>query len=153
MADPFDNVLTKLNEVQKIAGWSDQQLSILKKPNKIIAKDLKVGNKTYKSYRVQYNNARGPTKGGIRYHPNVSEGEVKALSFWMTLKCAVAGLPYGGAKGGVIVDTKKLSKKELEELSRAYARAFADNIGAQKDIPAPDVYTDSQIMAWILDEY
>jgi glutamate dehydrogenase/leucine dehydrogenase len=153
MPDPYSNVLKKLKEVQKIAEWSDADIAPLKKPKRIIKKNLKVGKHTYKAFRVQYNDARGPTKGGIRFHPNVSESEVKALSFWMTLKCAVVGIPYGGGKGGVIIDPKKKSPKELEQLSRAYARAFADHIGAQQDIPAPDVYTNSQVMAWILDEY
>ena len=153
MTDPFENVLKKIKEVQAVAGWSDKELSILQKPKRILKKELVVNGKKYPAWRIHYNDARGPTKGGIRYHPNVSEGEVKALSFWMTLKCAVAGIPYGGAKGGVIVNPKKLSKDELEELSRAYARAFVDHIGAWKDIPAPDVYTDGQVMSWILDEY
>jgi len=107
---------------------------------------------TFSSFRAQHNNSRGPYKGGIRFHPNVTEDEVKALSFWMSIKCAVADIPYGGAKGGVIVDPRKLTAKQLEELSRAYARAFAGFIGPDQDIPAPDVNTNGQIMAWMLDE-
>ena len=110
-------------------------------------------NNGYTAYRCQHNNARGPYKGGIRFHPGVTEDEVKALSFWMSIKCAVADIPYGGAKGGVIVDPRKLTEKQLEELSRAYARAFAQFIGPDQDIPAPDVNTNGQIMAWMMDEY
>jgi len=109
--------------------------------------------KIFTGYRVQYDDTRGPTKGGIRYHPRVNLDEVTSLSFWMTVKCAVAGLPFGGAKGGVMVNPKDLSKLELERLSRGYIRAFADVIGESRDIPAPDVYTNSTIMGWMADEY
>ena len=109
--------------------------------------------KIFTGYRVQYDDTRGPTKGGIRYHPRVNLDEVTSLSFWMTVKCAVAGLPFGGAKGGVMVNPKELSKLELERLSRGYIRAFADVIGESRDIPAPDVYTNSTIMGWMADEY
>jgi len=102
---------------------------------------------------VQFNNARGPYKGGIRYHPEVSEDEVKSLAFWMTVKTAVTDLPLGGGKGGVTVDPKKLSKKELEELSRAYVQAFYKYLGPDTDVPAPDVYTTPEIMGWMLDEF
>jgi len=98
---------------------------------------------TFSSFRAQHNNSRGPYKGGIRFHPNVTEDEVKALSFWMSIKCAVANIPFGGGKGGVSVDPKKLSEKELERLSRAYIRSIADAIGPDKDVPAPDVNTNS----------
>lgn len=108
---------------------------------------------TFPAFRAQHNNSRGPYKGGIRFHPSVTEDEVKALSFWMSVKCAVAEVPYGGSKGGIIVDPKKLTEKQLEELSRAYVRAFSQFIGPDQDIPAPDVNTNSQIMAWMLDEY
>lgn len=107
----------------------------------------------YYGYRVQYNNARGPFKGGIRFHPKVDLDEVKSLAFWMAIKCAVANIPYGGGKGGVEVDPKQLSKKELEKLSREFIRAIADVIGPDKDIPAPDVNTTPEIMDWMEDEY
>ena len=107
----------------------------------------------FTGYRVQYDDTRGPTKGGIRFHPFVNLDEVTSLSFWMTVKCAVAGLPFGGAKGGVTVDPKELSKLELERLSRGYIRAFADILGESRDIPAPDVYTNATIMGWMADEY
>lgn len=107
----------------------------------------------FRGWRVQHSNVCGPYKGGIRYHQETNKEEVADLAFWMMLKCAVAGLPYGGSKGGVKVDPKKLSSKELERLTRAYTRAIADVIGPQKDIPAPDVYTNSRVMSWIYDEY
>ncbi|MCA9100347.1 MAG: Glu/Leu/Phe/Val dehydrogenase [Planctomycetales bacterium] len=104
-------------------------------------------------YRVQHDNTRGPTKGGIRYHPEVSLDEVKALAFWMTCKCALIDIPYGGAKGGVIVNPKELSRLELERLSRGFIQQMADFIGPDTDIPAPDVYTNAMVMGWMMDEY
>lgn len=109
--------------------------------------------KVFQGYRVQYDNSRGPNKGGIRFHPDVNIDEVRALAFWMTIKCSVVGIPLGGGKGGVIVDPKKLSVGELERLSRGWMRAVAHNVGPERDIPAPDVYTTPQIMAWMMDEY
>jgi len=107
----------------------------------------------FTGFRAQYDNARGPFKGGVRYHPDVDEDEVVALASWMTWKCAVMGVPFGGAKGGVVCDPKRLSRGELERLTRAYASAVARLVGPDRDIPAPDVYTDSQTMAWFMDEY
>src|SRR5436305_2338910 len=107
--------------------------------------------KVFEGYRVQHNIARGPAKGGIRYHPQVTLDEVKALASWMTRKCATVGIPYGGGKGGVICDTKSLSKGEIERLTRRYAFEIAPIIGPDSDIPAPDVYTDEQTMAWFMD--
>ncbi|MEI6494454.1 MAG: Glu/Leu/Phe/Val dehydrogenase [bacterium] len=109
--------------------------------------------KIFTGYRSQHNNNLGPYKGGIRFSPEVSVSEVKALSMWMTWKCAVIDIPFGGGKGGVIVDTKELSHGELERLSRAYIRAIADVIGPERDVPAPDMYTNAQIMDWMVDEY
>src|SRR5829696_7222208 len=105
----------------------------------------------FEGYRVQHNIARGPAKGGIRYHPNVTLDEVKALASWMTWKCATVNIPYGGGKGGVVCDPKSMSKGELERLTRRYAFEIAPIIGPDRDIPAPDVYTDEQTMAWIMD--
>lgn len=135
-----------------------EKLEQLKKPQRIIDVTFPVKMDDGKmhvihGFRVQYNNALGPYKGGIRYHQNVTLDEVKALSFWMAIKCAVAGVPFGGGKGGVIVDPKKLSPKELERLTRGYAAAIADCIGAHKDVPAPDVNTNATIMEWFVDEY
>lgn len=134
------------------------KLEILKQPQRIlnVAIPVKMDDgsvKIFQGYRVQYNNARGPYKGGIRFHADVSMDEVKALGFWMAMKCSVADLPLGGSKGGVIVDPKTISTGELEQLSRGYARAIADCIGPDKDVPAPDVNTTGQIMGWMVDEY
>ena len=109
--------------------------------------------KTFTGFRVQHNSARGPCKGGIRFHPDETLDTVKALSCWMTWKCAVINIPYGGAKGGIICDPKSMSQGEIERLSRSYMRAIVRFIGPQVDIPAPDVYTNPQIMAWMMDEY
>lgn len=109
--------------------------------------------KYFEAYRCRYNDVLGPTKGGIRFHPMVNADEVKALALWMTIKCALLNLPYGGGKGGVTVDPTKLSRMELERLSRAYVRPMADVIGPEIDIPAPDMYTDARIMGWMMDEY
>src|SRR5258707_4569859 len=105
----------------------------------------------FEGYRVQHNLTRGPAKGGLRFHPQVSLDEVKALAMWMTWKCAIANLPFGGAKGGVIVDPKELSLRELERLTRRFASEIAVLIGPESDIPAPDVNTNAQVMAWIMD--
>lgn len=107
----------------------------------------------FEGYRVQHNDALGPTKGGLRFHPNVTMDEVKALSMWMTVKCALLNLPYGGGKGGIVCDVDTLSERELERLSREYIRAVSLVIGPDKDIPAPDISTNPQIMAWMVDEY
>ena len=109
--------------------------------------------KVFEGFRVQHNNARGPCKGGIRYHPNVTFDEVQALASWMTWKCATVNIPFGGGKGGIICDPKRLSKNELERLTRRFAYEISDFIGPDRDIPAPDVYTDAQVMAWIYDTY
>src|SRR5687767_15095997 len=109
--------------------------------------------RVFTGYRVQHSMARGPAKGGVRFHQGVTLDEVKALAMWMTWKCAVVGIPYGGAKGGVIVDPKSLTIKELEHLTRRYASEILPLIGPERDIPAPDVGTDEQIMAWIMDTY
>ncbi|MBI3032299.1 Glu/Leu/Phe/Val dehydrogenase [Candidatus Woesearchaeota archaeon] len=134
------------------------ELETIKLPRRVINVNFPVrmdnGNvKVFSGYRVQYSDARGPAKGGIRFHPEVDLEEVKMLAFLMCLKCAVADIPYGGAKGGVVVDPKTLSQRELERLSRGYIREIAPFIGPYVDIPAPDVNTNEQIMAWMLDEY
>ena len=109
--------------------------------------------RVFEGYRVRHDDSRGPGKGGIRFHPDVNLHEVKALAFWMTCKCAVVGIPYGGAKGGVVVNPKELSRLELERLSRGFIRQIAEFIGPETDIPAPDVYTNAMIMGWMMDEY
>ncbi|MBT4649207.1 Glu/Leu/Phe/Val dehydrogenase [bacterium] len=154
----YDNALRQLETAAKIMDLNSETLLKLSNPEKIIQASLPVrmddgGLEIFQSYRVQYNSARGPYKGGIRFHPQVDLDEVKALSFWMAIKCAVVDIPMGGGKGGVVVDPKALSQGEIEKLSRAWVRAFRPVIGPEKDIPAPDVYTTPQIMAWMADEY
>jgi glutamate dehydrogenase (NAD(P)+) len=131
---------------------------ILRTPKRVLEVSLpvKMDNgqvKVFTGYRVQHNLARGPAKGGIRYHPNVTLDEVKALAAWMTWKTATVNIPYGGGKGGVICDPKRMSKGELERMTRRYTSEILPLIGPERDIPAPDVYTDSQTMAWIMDTY
>ena len=149
----FTTITNFIDKIGKIANLSEKELKILKTARREHTAELKVNENKYLAYRVQFNDARGPTKGGIRYHPEVDLDEVKALAFWMSLKTAVADVPYGGAKGGITVNPKELTIQELEELSRKWIRAFHEHIGPTKDIPAPDVYTTPQIMAWMMDEY
>ncbi|MDR4950413.1 Glu/Leu/Phe/Val family dehydrogenase [Neobacillus cucumis] len=143
--------------VQKL-GYTDDVYELLKEPLRTITVRIPVrmddgSIKIFTGYRSQHNDAVGPTKGGVRFHPEVNEAEVKALSIWMSLKCGIANLPYGGGKGGIICDPRNMSFRELEKLSRGYVRAISQIVGPTKDIPAPDVYTNSQIMAWMMDEY
>ncbi|NNM83727.1 Glu/Leu/Phe/Val dehydrogenase [Candidatus Parcubacteria bacterium] len=142
----------------QLIGLSENELEAFETPDRVLRATLTIpldagGTATFPAYRVQFNNARGPYKGGIRFHPGADEDEVSALAAMMAVKCAVVGIPLGGAKGGVGVDPKKLSQKEIYELSRAYVRAFAEHLGPHIDIPAPDVYTTPEIMAVMLDEY
>ncbi len=139
-------------------GTEEAVYEILKNPQRVleVAIPVKMDDgtiKTFIGYRAQHNNAVGPYKGGVRFHPGVNMDEVKALSTWMTFKCGVVGVPYGGGKGGVIVDHRTLSEGEYERLSRGYARAIAPVIGEKVDIPAPDVGTSGKVMAWMTDEY
>ncbi|MBI5390391.1 Glu/Leu/Phe/Val dehydrogenase [Candidatus Woesearchaeota archaeon] len=154
----FQQALKPLEEAMQTVKVNADTKKILFNPKEtmICSLPIRMDNgqlEVFQGVRVHYNDALGPCKGGIRYHPNVSVDEVTSLAFWMTFKCAVLGLPYGGGKGGIIVDPKKISTRELERLSRAYIRAFFDFIGQDKDIPAPDVYTNEQTMAWMSDEY
>ncbi|MCX6787159.1 MAG: Glu/Leu/Phe/Val dehydrogenase [Candidatus Kaiserbacteria bacterium] len=145
--------LKRLKDIQKIAHISDADMTVLLKPVQIKRSILNIKKKKYPAWRILYNEALGPGKGGIRFHLGVNEDEVKSLAFWMTLKNSLAGIPYGGAKGGVAFDPKAADAKELEEVSRKYIDAFYKYLGQDKDIPAPDVYTDGQIMSWMLDEF
>lgn len=154
----FKNALNQLATAAEAMNLDPAVWEVLKKPQRLIeiSLPLKKDNgqvENFSAYRVQYNNARGPYKGGIRYHPQASLDEVKALAFWMTIKCAVVNLPYGGAKGGIKVDPKKLSEHELEHLTRSYVRAMRWAIGPKQDIPSPDVNTNAKIMGWIADEF
>ncbi len=156
--DAFENSLEQLQNARKICKFDDNTYEILQHPKRVIKVSIPVkmddgSVKVFKGFRSQYNNARGPFKGGVRFHPEVSLAEVKALSAWMTWKTAVVNIPLGGAKGGVIVDSKQLSERELERLSRGYMHAVSEFVGPNKDIPAPDVYTNAKIMGWMLDEY
>lgn len=139
-------------------GYSEEMYELLKEPIRMMTVRIPVrmddnSTKIFTGYRAQHNDAVGPTKGGVRFHPDVTETEVKALSIWMSLKAGIVNLPYGGGKGGIICDPRNMSFREVERLSRGYVRAISQIVGPTKDIPAPDVFTNSQIMAWMLDEY
>jgi len=141
-----------------LLALSEAERTKLMTPDRVLRADLSIpldagGTATFPAYRVQFNNVRGPYKGGIRFHPDADEDEVSALAAMMAIKCAVVDIPFGGGKGGVAVNPKKLSSNELHEVARAYVRAFADNLGPDTDVPAPDVYTTPEIMAVMLDEY
>ncbi|MFG1460566.1 MAG: Glu/Leu/Phe/Val dehydrogenase [Thermoplasmataceae archaeon] len=156
--DPFDIAVKQLEKAAKVIKLDKEALEILKEPKEILQVRIPVKmdngqTKVFTGFRVHYNNARGPVKGGIRFHPEESLSTVKALAAWMTWKTAVVDIPLGGAKGGVICDPKKMSTGELERLSRGYVRAIGEFIGPEVDIPAPDVYTTPQIMAWMMDEF
>ncbi len=158
MHNPFENAMAQLGKVAKITDFGDEFFARLRQPDRDIRISIPVTMddgtlKIFEGYRVEYNNALGPYKGGIRYHPETEINEVKALAFWMALKCAVAGIPMGGGKGGITVDPKKLSKGELERLSRGWVQKLSDILGPHKDVPAPDVNTTPEIMAWMADEY
>ena len=150
--------VSQLDGIYAELGLTDSELAILSQPRRIFTTHFPVtlSNGTtgmFVGHRVQFNDARGPSKGGIRFHPDLEVDHVSELAFLMSLKCAVVDIPFGGAKGGVVVNPKELSRGELELITRAYIREIADFIGPFKDIPAPDVYTDEKIMVWILDEY
>lgn len=156
--NPFEIAQQQIKTACDKLGAEPEVYELLKEPMRVLEVSIPVrmddgSIKVFKGFRSQHNDAPGPTKGGIRFHQDVTRDEVKALSTWMTFKCGVIGLPYGGGKGGIIVDPRELSEGELERLSRAYARAIAPIIGDKKDIPAPDVNTNGQIMAWMVDEY
>ncbi len=154
--NPFEIAKQQFNRAADYLDLEPSMRHVLENPKRqlIVSIPVKMDGgevQVFEGYRVQHNIARGPAKGGIRYHPNVTLDEVKALASWMTWKCATVGIPYGGGKGGVICDTKSLSRNELERLTRRYAFEIAPIIGPDRDIPAPDMYTDEQTMAWIMD--
>lgn len=156
--NPLDSMMKRFEEAAKIIGLDNDSYNVLKYPAKSVLVNLPVimddGTvQNFEGYRVVHSTALGPSKGGIRYSMDVNLDEVKALAAWMTWKCAVVGIPYGGAKGGIKCDPRKLSKNEKERLTRAYASAMTDVFGPDKDIPAPDMGTGPQEMAWIMDEY
>lgn len=156
--NPYEIVQEQIESAANALGLEKHIVDILKKPKRVLTVTFPVkmddGHiQVFEGYRSQHNDAIGPTKGGIRFHPAVTIDEVKALSMWMSFKCGVVGLPYGGGKGGVICDPRLHSKAEIEKISRGYIEAIADFIGPEKDIPAPDVYTNSEIMGWMMDTY
>lgn len=158
MNDVLQATQIVIEQALRRLGYGDDMVDLLKEPVRLLTVRIPVRmddgtTRVFTGYRAQHNDAVGPTKGGVRFHPGVTEKEVKALSIWMSLKCGIADLPYGGGKGGIICDPRKMSFRELERLSRGYVRAISQLVGPTKDIPAPDVMTNSQIMAWMLDEY
>lgn len=154
----FSDASKRLETAMKYASISEDAVERLKYPKSSLSVSIPVrmddgSLRVFQGYRVRYDDTRGPGKGGVRYHPNVSLDEVQSLAFWMTFKCAVLNLPFGGAKGGITLDPKELSKLELERLTRGYIDAIADFIGPDVDILAPDVYTNAMIMGWMMDQY
>lgn len=153
-----DEALPRLDLAAKHSRANSDTVETLRHPERFTEISIPVRKddgslEIFTGYRCRFNTVRGPAKGGIRYHPDVSEAEVRALAFWMTFKCATVGIPLGGGKGGVIVDPRKLSERELESLSRGYMRGMADVLGPDIDVPAPDVYTNAKIMGWMSDEF
>ncbi len=154
----FDNALVQFNRAAEIIKLTTDQVEVIREPRRIVEVKLPVrmddgSVRSFRGFRVQHNIARGPGKGGVRFHPDVTIDEVKALAFWMTFKCATIGIPMGGAKGGIIVDPNQLSEGELERLSRRYFAEMIDMFGPDRDVPAPDVNTNPKIMGWFMDTY
>ncbi|RJG26605.1 Glu/Leu/Phe/Val dehydrogenase [Paenibacillus thiaminolyticus] len=156
--NPYEIVQKQIDAAAAKLQLPEHITELLKKPKRVLSVSFPVRMddgtvRIFDGYRSQHNDAIGPTKGGIRFHPDVTLDEVKALSMWMTFKCGVVGLPYGGGKGGVICDPRQMSKGEIERVSRAFMEAISDIVGPERDIPAPDVYTTPQIMGWMMDTY
>lgn len=156
--NPFRIAMQQFDAAAEKLNLAPGMREVLRSPRRALTLSLPIKMddgtiKVFQGFRVQHNNSRGPCKGGIRYHPNVTFDEVQALASWMTWKCATVNIPFGGAKGGIICDPRRLSKNELERLTRRFAYEISDFIGPDRDIPAPDVYTDAQVMAWIMDTY
>ena len=149
----FPGIEKKVRKIGELEDFNEEEINLLLTPKKISYSELDINGIKMPAWRILFNNALGPGKGGIRFHPDVSEDEVKSLSFWMVIKSSLVKTPYGGAKGGVKFNPKKISEEDLEKISREYIKAFYKNLGQDKDIPAPDLYTNSQVMAWMLDEY
>jgi len=156
--NPYDLARNQLRRVGQVFGIDPNLIGVLELCKKVVEVSVPVAMddgsvRVFEGYRVTHNVARGPSKGGIRYHPAVTRDEIKALAMWMTWKCALMGLPFGGAKGGVVCDPKQLSRFELEKMTRRYTSEIINEIGPERDIPAPDVGTDGSVMAWIFDTY
>lgn len=158
MQNPFENALKQINRANEVRNFPQSFIEKMQKPDRQVLISMPITmddgtQKIFEGYRVEHNNKRGPYKGGIRFHSDADMNEVNALALWMTLKCAVANIPMGGGKGGVKVDPKNLSQKEIENISRAWVRGMLPILGPEKDVPAPDVNTNGQIMSWMIDEY
>jgi glutamate dehydrogenase len=156
--DVLEATQTVIHKALGKLGFSEEVYELMKEPMRMLTVRIPIkmddgSTKIFTGFRAQHNDAVGPTKGGVRFHPDVTETEVKALSIWMSLKAGIVNLPYGGGKGGIICDPRNMSFPEVERLSRGYVRAISQIVGPTKDIPAPDVLTNSQIMAWMMDEY
>lgn len=149
----FEDNNRRLADIRELEGMSEAEMMPLSQPVQTKYAELDINGQKYPAWRIVYNRAIGPGKGGIRFHPDVNEDEVKSLAFWMALKNSLADIPYGGAKGGVRFNPKEASPEELQAISRAYVQSFHEYLGENKDVPAPDVYTNGQIMAWMLDEF
>lgn len=158
MSEMLKGALSQMDKAARFINVPEEVLESLRYPKEVLTARLTIrmddgSRRSFQAWRCRYDDTRGPTKGGIRFHPEANMEEVITLAFWMTFKCAVVGLPFGGGKGAIRVDPRKLSRHELERLSRAYVQAFSAMIGPDRDIPAPDVYTNAMIMGWMLDEY
>lgn len=156
--NPYDNVLQVVQQAADILGYSDSDIEAIKYPERELKVSIPVRmddgtTHVFQGYRIQHSTSRGPAKGGIRFHPDVNADEVRALAAWMTFKCAVVNIPYGGGKGGVVCDPSKLSENEIRAITRRYTAAIAPLIGPEQDIPAPDVGTNAAVMGWIMDTY
>lgn len=156
--NPYENVLKVMDEAAQILGYSESDIEPLKYPERELKVSVPVemddgSTRVFEGYRVQHSTSRGPAKGGIRFHPAVNNDEVKALAAWMTFKCAVVNIPYGGGKGGVICDPHELSERELRAITRRFTAAIMPLIGPEQDIPAPDVGTNAAVMGWMMDTY
>ena len=156
--NPFENALKQFEKAAKVLNLTDSQIAKIKEPRIVVELNMPVrmddgSIRIFKGFRVHHSIERGPAKGGIRFHPDVNVNEVKALAFWMTFKCAVVNIPFGGGKGGIVVDSDELSQNELENLTRRYTAELVDLFGPDSDVPAPDVNTNAQIMSWIFDTY
>lgn len=156
--DQLENMRSQMNSVKEYIDIEDNIYGRMKNPQKTLKFTIPVmmddgSVENFKAFRCQYDDARGPFKGGVRYHPDVTEGEVQAMAGWMTWKCSLLDLPYGGAKGGIICDTRDMSRSEIKRLTRRYTEALREDIGPKTDIPAPDMRTNSQVMAWMMDTY
>ncbi len=156
--NPYDNVLKVVKNAADVLGFSDSDIEAIKYPERELQVSIPVrmddgSTRVFQGYRIQHSTSRGPAKGGIRFHPAVNSDEVRALAAWMTFKCAVVNIPYGGGKGGVICDPNELSENEIRAITRRFTAAIAPLIGPEQDIPAPDVGTNAKVMGWMMDTY